>query len=402
MAERKCVPNVRFSQYNSNWMEHAVGELLTERVDLSPKSDEYPLMAFVANQGIVPKGERYDRSALITDTENKLYKKTELGDFIYSSNNLESGSIGLNNYGRATISPVYSIFAPTEIGVSSFLGRRLVRSDFIREMVKWRQGVVYGQWRIHESDFEKIIIKVPSVDEQTKIGSFLSRIDNLLLDRQRRLDKLYDVRASMLEKMFPQGGAEVPEIRFKGFTDVWKRKQFSELYESVTQKNDLTYGVDKNITVASMQYRPDIKVTDVEYLRTYNVFKLGDIAFEGHQSKEFRCGRFVENDIGDGIVSHIFAVFRPKTDYDLMFWKYAINNERIMRPVLVRCTKASTMMNDLVTKDFLEESILVPDIEEQKKIGAALSEIDRLISFQQNELKKLQSFKKALLEKMFV
>lgn len=402
MAERKCTPNVRFSQYDRNWTEHAVGELLIERVDLSPKSNDYPLMAFVANQGIVPKGERYDRSALITDTENKLYKKTELGDFIYSSNNLESGSIGLNNYGKATISPVYSIFSPTEIGVSSFLGRRLVRSDFIREMVKWRQGVVYGQWRIHESDFERIIVKVPSVDEQAKIGSFLNWIDNLLLDRQRMLDKLYGVRASMLEKMFPQGGSEVPEIRFKGFTDIWKRKRFSELYESVTQKNDLTYGVDKNITVASMQYRPDIKVTDVEYLRTYNVFKLGDIAFEGHQSKEFRCGRFVENDIGDGIVSHIFAVFRPKTDYDLMFWKYAINNERIMRPVLVRCTKASTMMNDLVTKDFLEESILVPDIEEQKKIGAALSEIDRLISLQQEGLKKLQSFKKALLEKMFV
>lgn len=164
----------------------------------------------------------------------------------------------------------------------------------------------------------------------------------------------------------------------------------------------MTYGVDKNITVASMQYRPDIKVTDIEYLRTYNVLKLGDIAFEGHQSKEFRYGRFVENDIGDGIVSHIFAVFRPKTDYDLMFWKYAINNERIMRPVLVRCTKASTMMNDLVSKDFLEESILVPDIEEQKKIGIVLSEIDRLISLQQEELKKLQSFKKALLEKMFV
>ena len=211
-----------------------------------------------------------------------------------------------------------------------------------------------------------------------------------------------NVKKSMLEKMFPKDGADVPEVRFKGFTGAWKRKRFSELYESVIQKNDLTYGVDKNITVASMQYRPDIKVTDIEYLRTYNVLKLGDIAFEGHQSKEFRYGRFVENDIGDGIVSHIFAVFRPKTDYDLMFWKYAINNERIMRPMLVRCTKASTMMNDLVSKDFLEESILVPDIEEQKKIGTVLSEIDRLISLQQEELKKLQSFKKALLEKMFV
>lgn len=164
----------------------------------------------------------------------------------------------------------------------------------------------------------------------------------------------------------------------------------------------MTYGIDKNITVATMQYRPDIQVTDVEYLRTYNVLKLGDIAFEGHQSKEFRYGRFVENDIGDGIVSHIFAVFRPKMNYDLKFWKYAINNEQVMRCVLMRCTKASTMMNDLVIKDFLEESILVPDIEEQKIIGTTLADIDRLISLHQQELDKLQSIKKALLEKMFV
>ena len=245
-------------------------------------------------------------------------------------------------------------------------------------------------------------LRVPSYDEQKRVAAYFETLDNLITLHQRKFEKLTNVKKSMLEKMFPKDGADVPEVRFKGFTGAWKRKRFSELYESVIQKNDLTYGVDKNITVASMQYRPDIKVTDIEYLRTYNVLKLGDIAFEGHQSKEFRYGRFVENDIGDGIVSHIFAVFRPKTDYDLMFWKYAINNERIMRPVLVRCTKASTMMNDLVSRDFLEESILVPDIEEQKKIGTVLSEIDRLISLQQDELKKLQSFKKALLEKMFV
>ena len=251
-------------------------------------------------------------------------------------------------------------------------------------------------------DVEAMEIMLPDVSEQHQIGAYFRQLDHLITLHQRKFEKLTNVKKSMLEKMFPKDGADVPEVRFKGFTGAWKRKRFSELYESVIQKNDLTYGVDKNITVASMQYRPDIKVTDIEYLRTYNVLKLGDIAFEGHQSKEFRYGRFVENDIGDGIVSHIFAVFRPKTDYDLMFWKYAINNERIMRPVLVRCTKASTMMNDLVSRDFLEESILVPDIEEQKKIGTVLSEIDRLISLQQEELKKLQSFKKALLEKMFV
>lgn len=396
------IPSIRFHGFDDAWEQRKVSDLLMERNEQASMSDEYPLMAFIANEGVAPKGERYDRSSLVNDTAGKLYKKTEFGDFIYSSNNLETGSIGLNKYGNACISPVYSIFQPTGLADSDFIGRRFVRKDFINAMVKWRQGVIYGQWKIHESDFLKIEVSVPSVEEQRKIGAFLDHLDNLITLHQRKFEKLTNVKKSMLEKMFPKDGADVPEVRFKGFTGAWKRKRFSELYESVIQKNDLTYGVDKNITVASMQYRPDIKVTDIEYLRTYNVLKLGDIAFEGHQSKEFRYGRFVENDIGDGIVSHIFAVFRPKTDYDLMFWKYAINNERIMRPVLVRCTKASTMMNDLVSKDFLEESILVPDIEEQKKIGTVLSEIDRLISLQQEELKKLQSFKKALLEKMFV
>ena len=149
-------------------------------------SDEYPLMAFIANEGVAPKGERYDRSALVTDTVNKLYKKTEKGDFIYSSNNLETGSIGLNKYGKACISPVYSIFEPTGIADSDFLGRRLVRKDFINAMVKWRQGVIYGQWRIHESDFLKIEISVPSVEEQRKIGAYLDQLDNLITLHQRK------------------------------------------------------------------------------------------------------------------------------------------------------------------------------------------------------------------------
>ena len=149
-------------------------------------SDEYPLMAFIANEGVAPKGDRYDRSALVTDTANKLYKKTEIGDFIYSSNNLETGSIGLNKYGKACISPVYSIFEPTGIADSDFLGRRLVRKDFINAMVKWRQGVIYGQWRIHESDFLKIEIPVPSVVEQRKIGAYLDQLDRLITLHQRK------------------------------------------------------------------------------------------------------------------------------------------------------------------------------------------------------------------------
>ena len=197
-----CYPEIRFKGFTDPWEQRKVGDLLIERNQQAPMSDEYPLMAFIASEGVAPKGERYDRSALVTDTVNKLYKKTEKGDFIYSSNNLETGSIGLNKYGKACISPVYSIFEPTGIADSDFLGRRLVRKDFINAMVKWRQGIIYGQWRIHESDFLKIEITVPSVEEQRKIGAYLDQLDHLITLHQRELEKLQSTKKALLEKMF--------------------------------------------------------------------------------------------------------------------------------------------------------------------------------------------------------
>jgi type I restriction enzyme S subunit len=196
------MPEIRFKGFTGAWEKHKVGDILVERNEKAPKSEEYPLMAFIANEGIVSKGERYDRSSLINDTENKLYKKTQYGDFIYSSNNLETGSIGLNNYGKASISPVYSIFQPTGLAVSDFIGRRLVRKDFINQMVKWRQGVMYGQWRIHESDFKKLDVFIPSIEEQKEIGSFLKNLDNIITPHHKELEKLKNLKKALLEKMF--------------------------------------------------------------------------------------------------------------------------------------------------------------------------------------------------------
>ena len=196
------VPKWRFKGFNNDWEQRKVGELLSERIEQFPKSDEYPLMAFVANEGVAPKGDRYDRSALVNDTEGKLYKRTEFGDFIYSSNNLETGSIGLNKYGNATISPVYSIFRPTGIADSDFIGRRFIRKDFINEMVKWRQGVIYGQWKIHEEDFLKIEVMVPSLEEQRLIGSFLDNLDHLITLHQSEVERLKKAKQFFLDKMF--------------------------------------------------------------------------------------------------------------------------------------------------------------------------------------------------------
>lgn len=150
-----------------------------------------------------------------------------------------------------------------------------------------------------------------------------------------------------------------------------------------------------------MQFKDDVKVSTTEYLKTYYTFNLGDIAFEGHQSKEFRFGRFVENDIGNGIVSHIFTVFRPIEEFDLQFWKYAINNERLMQQILSRSTKASTMMHDLVTDDFLNETFLVPSLNEQRQIGAYLCSFDHLITLHQRKLERLKRLKNSLINRCF-
>ena len=151
-----------------------------------------------------------------------------------------------------------------------------------------------------------------------------------------------------------------------------------------------------------MYFKPDARISDEEYLRTYNVFRLGDIAFEGNKSKNFAFGRFVENTIGDGIVSHVFVVFRPlHHDHNLGYWKYAINNENVMGRILARCTKKTTMMTNLVSDDFLEEEMFCPSNAEQRKISSFLELLERKIDAQIKLVEHLKKYKRGASNSFF-
>ena len=278
------------------------------------------------------------------------------------------------------------LYRPVEKFATGYLGYYLNSGAYHDQLIPLMQGIKVTS--ISKSAMQDTDIVYPkSTEEQAMIGSYFQSLDHLITLHQRKCEQTKKLKKYMLQKMFPQNGAKVPEIRFDGFTYDWEQRKFSELYARSSEKNDGSIGMDKNITVATMQFKNDVKVSTTEYLKTYYTFKLGDIAFEGHQSKEFRYGRFVENDIGNGIVSHIFAVFRPIQEYDLYFWKYAINNETLMQRILARSTKASTMMHDLVTNDFLNETFLVPSVKEQKQIGAFLNKLDNLITLHQRQHK---------------
>jgi len=206
MMQKIFSQEVRFKNDNGKdfpeWEEERLSNFLTERNQKAPKSNSYPLMAFVKDVGVTPKGERYNREFLVNDNDNKKYKRTEYGDFIYSSNNLETGSIGLNHYGAATISPVYSIFNIEKSCDHRFIGMLLLRKRFLNEMLRYRQGVVYGQWRIRESDFLRIKVKIPKLPEQQKVAEFLTSLDNLIESKQKQITKAEEWKNGLMQKMF--------------------------------------------------------------------------------------------------------------------------------------------------------------------------------------------------------
>lgn len=405
-------PRIRFKGFTDDWEQRKVGALLIERNEQSPMSIEYPLMAFIANEGVEPKGERYDRSSLVTDTENKLYKRTEFGDFIYSSNNLETGSIGLNKYGKACISPVYSIFQPTGIADSDFLGRRLVRKDFINAMVKWRQGVIYGQWRIHESDFLKIEISVPSVKEQRKIGAYLDELDHLITLHQRKYEKLQIIKKSMLENCFPKNGEKVPKIRFAGFTGDWEQRKLSNIAERITRKNEklestlpLTISAQYGLIDQNEFFDKRIASKDVS---GYYLVRKGEFAYNKSTSSDAPWGAIKRLDRYEcGVLSTLYIVFRildeGKTNSDYLVTYYdTVLWHKGVQVIAAEGARNHGLLN-IAPADFFETTVLVPkDIEEQRKIGAYIKKLDNLITLHQSKLEKLQKVKKSLLERMFV
>ena len=256
--------------------------------------------------------------------------------------------------------------------------------------------------RLYNDNFLKTEFYMPSVAEQEKIGEYFANLDHLITLHQRKYDDTKLLKKYMLQKMFPQNGQKVPEIRFSGFTGDWEQRKLGELYQRNTERNENLIGYDKTISVATMSYKDDGNGASESSLSTYKVIRVGDIAFEGHTNKQFRFGRFVVNDIGTGIMSPRFSTLRPLNEMPVNFWKQYIHSESVMRRILVNSTKAGTMMNELVIPEFLNQTIMVPSENEQAVIGQYFTNIDHLITLHQQKCEELKKIKKFMLQKMFV
>ena len=388
------------SQNTPTWEQRKFSELyekVSRKNDLTYGKDD---IISVANM-------YYKAESYITD-ENYLltYNVFEMGDIAFEGNkskNFAHGRFVENTIGNGIVSHVFDVFKPRMTNYDLQFWKYAINNERIMGPILLRSTKASTMMtNLVADDFLQENFLIPCYEEQKKIGEFLNQLDTLITLHQRKYEKLVNIKKSMLDKMFPQNGESVPEIRFKGFTDPWEQRKLKELYFQLTERNADLLPYQKTLSVATMSFRTDGNGAADTSLANYKRLRTGDIAFEGHTSKEFRYGRFVLNDVGDGIMSPRFSALRPLHEMPINFWKYYIHYEPIMRKVLVNSTKAGTMMNELVINEFLQESILVPSVAEQQAIGRFFKQLDTLITLHQRKLEKLQNIKKSCLEKMFV
>ena len=276
---------------------------------------------------------------------------------------------------------------------------------------------------VESIDFAKMkstALMVPYIEEQQAIGSFFSRLDNLITLHQRKYDKLVIFKKSMLEKMFPKDGESVPEIRFAGFTDPWEQRKFGDCFEFLKSNTLSRAGLNgENGTARNVHYgdilikfgdcldgeRSDLPfITDDTVLPKFagSILREGDVIFADTAEDE-AAGKCVElrKLPKEPTISGLHTIpARPRFFFGTGYLGHYLNSDAYHRQLLPLMQGIKVIS---VSKAALQDTqVRFPGLSEQAAIGAALSEIDNLITLHQRKLELLQDIKKSLLDKMFV
>ena len=233
-------PDIRFKGYSDDWEQRKLGELVDRVVRKNTNNESTLPLTISAQYGLVDQITYFNNRVASRDVSN--YYLVLNGEFAYNKSTSDGYPFGavkrLDLYEKGVLSTLYIVFAPRK--------ERQIDSNFLTvffDTDRWHKGVAeraaegarnHGLLNISAGDFFDIDLSVPKdVAEQKRIGAFIRQLDTLITLHQRKYDKLQNFKKAMLEKMFPKNGSNVPEIRFKGFTDAWEQRKLGELAEIV-------------------------------------------------------------------------------------------------------------------------------------------------------------------------
>ena len=326
-----------------------------------------------------------------------------MGDILYALYGATSGEVGRARL-RGAINQAILAINPHTGYDSEYLAQWLRKSKH-SIIETYLQG---GQGNLSGTIVKELLVDFPSLKEQRAIGDFFSQLDHLITLHQRKYDKLQVLKKSNIEKKIPKKSRIVNEIRFKGFTDAWEQRKLSEIAGKVTEKNTGLQYVETltnsaEFGIISQRDFFDHDISKLGSLDGYYIVRNEDFVYNPRISTSAPVGPINRNKLGrTGVMSPLYTVFRPH-DIDTTYLEH-----------FFKCGYWYSFMNfngdsgarsdRFSIKDdvFFQMPIPVPHIEEQRKIGLFLTQLDHLITLHQRELEKLQNIKKSMLEKMFV
>ena len=407
MAEKSKKPAIRFAGFTDAWEQRKLGEMAdiigggTPSTSVSEYWDgdiDWYAPAEIADKIFVNSSQRKITAAGFDHSSAKMLPE---GTVLFTSRaGIGKTAIlqrkGCTNQGFQSIVPhkdaldSYFIFSRTE------------------ELKEYGETIGAGSTFVEVSGkqmAEMELMMPPTMDEQRQIGIYFHQLDNLITLHQRKYDKLVNVKKAMLEKMFPKDGADVPEIRFKGFTEAWEQRKLDEI---VSFFSGLTYSPNDIRPTGTLVLRSS-NVKDGEVIDADNVYvdpsvvnsdnvHDGDIIVVVRNGSRTLIGKHAE--IKGLMPNTVIGAFMTGIRSEHPSFLNSLLSTPHFDKEIERNMGAT--INQITGYMFSKMEFMIPSSKEQDAIGEYFKRISNLITLHQRKLEKLKNLKKACLEKMFV
>ena len=379
-------PKIRFKGFTKDWEQRKLGDVFKEYSEKN--HTELSALTIIQGGGTV-KREDSDRN-LMYDTSNlSNYKMVRKDDFIVHLRSFEGGLEKSSLDG--IISPAYHTFH-SDMADSRFYYPYFRSYEFIKhKLVSHVYGIRDGR-SIDIDGMKTIEIPYTSIEEQRKIGDYLDCLDHLITLHQRKCEQTKNLKKYMLQKMFPQNGAKVPEIRFNGFTHDWEQRKLIDYLEVSSEKNRDNRFTKEDVLSVSGEYGI---VNQIEFqgrsfagasVSNYGVVENGDVVYTKSPLKSNPYGIIKTNKGIPGIVSTLYAVYKPKEITDSKFVQiYFELDSRMnsyMHPLVNKGAKNDMKVS---AENALKGMVSFPKKDEQEMISLYFSTIDHLITLHQRQ-----------------
>lgn len=419
MTKKASTPALRFKGFTYTWEQRKVTELGKIYIGLVTTMTKH-----YTNDGTLLIRNSDIKDSRFEFGDNPIYLEKSFAQQNESRMH-QVGDVITVHTGDVGTSAVITENEAKSIGFATIVTRpdtKIINPDYLCAFLntdkhkKWAVAISTGDGRTNYNlgDYYELVVPVPSIKEQKAIASYIQNLNNLITLHQRKYDKLTNMKKSMLEKMFPKNGANVPEIRFKGFTDAWEQRKLSEI---ATMHARIGW---QNLRTSEFLDSGDyMLITGTDFMDGAVNFDTCHYVererYEQDKHIQIRNGSILITKDGTlGKVAYIQGLTMPATLNAGVFNVEIKDEKEVDDRYLFQYLKAPFLMDYIDKKvtggtiKHLNQNILVdfpvvlPPKAEQEKIGQYFTNLDRLITLHQRELEKLKNLKKACLEKMFV